>query len=272
MKRCPRCKRDLPLTMFHRSKAKGVQCYCKTCSSAKKLEWLRANGPVERANKLWSVYRLRDENYQALRERQDHRCAACREPFTGTPHVDHDHACCPPGPKTGPRSCGKCVRGLVCVRCNTFIGYIEARPGSLEQVLAYLQQGAPPIPLSTAAKSPAPQAENAGSSPVGGTQLGRLMGRRTFAPVVHWLGHDAFTVENGGRNPVGVLHAWSRFLFGCLLDERGWCATMWFSPPRTTVAGAAWWLVSRRCSCPGALDFGLGLLRVWGGVARPPAV
>lgn len=35
-------------------------------------------------------------------------------------HVDHDHACCP-----GIKSCGKCVRGVVCNRCNSAIGVYE---------------------------------------------------------------------------------------------------------------------------------------------------
>ena len=36
--------------------------------------------------------------------------------------IDHDHNCCP----TGGKSCGKCVRGVICQQCNTAEGYIKA--------------------------------------------------------------------------------------------------------------------------------------------------
>ena len=46
--------------------------------------------------------------------------------------VDHDHACCP----TGGRSCGKCARGLLCVRCNSCLGWLETYGGT---AAAYLE-------------------------------------------------------------------------------------------------------------------------------------
>lgn len=51
---------------------------------------------------------------------QDNACAICRKPTTRVLSVDHDHACCP-----GERSCGECVRGLLCVMCNRMLTALE---------------------------------------------------------------------------------------------------------------------------------------------------
>ena len=53
------------------------------------------------------------------------RCEVCdrrlRRKAQGTaPTIDHDHRCC-----NTERSCGKCIRGILCVRCNTLIGGYE---------------------------------------------------------------------------------------------------------------------------------------------------
>jgi hypothetical protein len=49
----------------------------------------------------------------------------CDEPFRGDSaiYIDHDHECCP-GER---RSCGRCIRGLLCLSCNTALGHIERK-------------------------------------------------------------------------------------------------------------------------------------------------
>jgi Recombination endonuclease VII len=56
-----------------------------------------------------------------------------------TPHIDHDHACC-----SGSTSCGKCVRGILCFRCNTVLGFYESEPHLLPTYLRrYLAKFSP---------------------------------------------------------------------------------------------------------------------------------
>ena len=60
------------------------------------------------------------EGIEALRSRQDGKCAICQRPETDAPGgrlaVDHDHAHCP-----GKIGCPVCVRGLLCVSCNNLL-------------------------------------------------------------------------------------------------------------------------------------------------------
>ena len=60
------------------------------------------------------------EGIEALRSRQDGKCAICEKPETGAPGgrlaVDHDHVHCP-----GKKGCPTCVRGLLCVTCNNLL-------------------------------------------------------------------------------------------------------------------------------------------------------
>jgi len=53
--------------------------------------------------------------------------------------IDHDHVCCPDEKS----SCGKCVRGLLCLSCNTALGLIGRK---YELARAYLNS--PPARLA----------------------------------------------------------------------------------------------------------------------------
>jgi hypothetical protein len=66
---------------------------------------------------LLRKYGLTEDAFLAMLEAQEYACARCGAPEPGgrgTWHVDHDHNCCP----ASKRSCGKCVNGLLCARCN----------------------------------------------------------------------------------------------------------------------------------------------------------
>lgn len=79
---------------------------------------------------------LTSERYEALLAAQGGACAICRgtTPYgRGRFHIDHDHRCCP-----GQRSCGKCVRGLLCGRCNPGLGAFQDSPDLLMAAVAYL--------------------------------------------------------------------------------------------------------------------------------------
>jgi hypothetical protein len=74
------------------------------------------------------------ESYEAQLLHQGGRCAACFVTL-GTSHItkpviDHKHGHC----KTK-RACPECIRGILCLRCNLVLGYLENEPNLLPEFL-----------------------------------------------------------------------------------------------------------------------------------------
>lgn len=74
---------------------------------------------------------------------QGGKCAICtrtilivsRASRVDSVHVDHDHSCCP-----GNQSCGRCVRGLLCGRCNLALGLLRDDADLADSAAKYLRQ------------------------------------------------------------------------------------------------------------------------------------
>jgi hypothetical protein len=81
-------------------------------------------------------FRMTVEQYDALLGEQGGVCAICKQPEKAGRRlaVDHDRDCCPDRQKT----CGECVRGLLCTACNQFLGRLEKT--DLGPFLAYLER------------------------------------------------------------------------------------------------------------------------------------
>src|SRR5690606_4577474 len=106
---------------------------------AQLVAWRTANPERTEASMRRSrlrKYGLTQEQWGEMLAAQGGRCAIWRtdEPGGhGTWHTDHDHACC-----AGRRSCGACVRGLLCAACNLGIGYLQDSPDILRAAIRYL--------------------------------------------------------------------------------------------------------------------------------------
>lgn len=82
---------------------------------------------------LRRTFGLSIEQFNALLESQGGKCKVCREVLDKTPCVDHDHSCCP-----GKKSCGKCIRGLLCFPCNITLGNMKDSVERLQMAIDYL--------------------------------------------------------------------------------------------------------------------------------------
>jgi Recombination endonuclease VII len=73
------------------------------------------------------------DEWARMFDAQDGLCYLCLQPLPvdGVDvHVDHDHSCCEPGPKTS-KSCRYCRRGLTHQACNQIWGLARENPAML---------------------------------------------------------------------------------------------------------------------------------------------
>ena len=121
-RQCRLCLDFLPLAEFRKSRGyiSGMENSCKLC------------------NKLVYTYHIDKKSYTRMLADQDYSCAVCLTHIDTLDKdlcIDHDHSCCP----QSARSCGKCVRGLLCVLCNQAIGMLKDNTDSLRRAISYLE-------------------------------------------------------------------------------------------------------------------------------------
>jgi hypothetical protein len=144
MKICPDCNRKENETEFIKGRSR-----CKDCHNAhkRKTEKLsnkeykrrRRQDPELYAkmlsqNSKWR-YGIDHEERDKMLAKQGGVCAVCgsNEPKGRGWVVDHDHSCCP-----GIKSCGECIRGILCVNCNLVLGHANDNIDTLTSAIAYL--------------------------------------------------------------------------------------------------------------------------------------
>lgn len=147
-KQCSTCQEILPLDSFYSNGRTTHAARCKACYSAQSAAHYLRTKDIAKANAkrlrernpelvtrrirkshLLKQYNLTIEEWDAILARQGGVCGMCGDPETANHWssgkvlalaVDHDHTCCP-----GKTSCGKCVRGLLCRKCNQGLGIFE---------------------------------------------------------------------------------------------------------------------------------------------------
>ena len=154
---CSKCKKYLKLdsSNFYGDKSRpyGFRSYCKLCSETYKLNWRSKNRhKVNKQKRKWhrknpeamrrydlQKVGITSEQYDALEAKQQKLCAICGvdDPGKGKKNfcVDHSHLCCPKR-----KSCGKCLRGLLCSSCNLAVGLLKDSLSRAEAVVRYLKE------------------------------------------------------------------------------------------------------------------------------------
>ena len=141
-KTCTQCSETKNLSEYYKdSRSKKPWNYCKACASDRRKQRYRDN--PEREKSAMKSYHLRknfgisEEQYKYLLESQGGVCLICKSPdskMRGARFaVDHDHRCCP-----GQKTCGNCIRGLLCHPCNRLLGQAGDDPDTLIKAAGYL--------------------------------------------------------------------------------------------------------------------------------------
>jgi hypothetical protein len=123
-KKCINCNEFFPETAFawHGGTKDKKQPYCSPCISIRRM---------------YNHYGLTKQDIEAIINKQD-GCGICK---TKNPngkngwHVDHDHSCCP-----GVKTCGRCIRGVLCSFCNKALGQFNDSIENLKNAINYLEK------------------------------------------------------------------------------------------------------------------------------------
>jgi len=97
---------------------------------ANQLKYNRNHKEKIKNSRLKRIYNISIDEYNNILLTQNNRCAICKKPLDlQNPkhvHIDHDH-------KTGK------VRGILCNKCNSAIGYLNDNIEYIKNALEYLE-------------------------------------------------------------------------------------------------------------------------------------
>lgn len=138
---CVKCgiEKDLDLFAKGRNYKDGRRGTCKRCHTNYVIDYYNKN-PDKKAEKVklnsgrdtnWKRHKISKELYESLLKKYDGKCHACKK--RNATSIDHDHKCC-----EGIRSCGKCVRGILCRNCNISLGLMQDSKEQIKKLIEYL--------------------------------------------------------------------------------------------------------------------------------------
>jgi len=133
---CLTCKEKLPSSSFSKTYKNGkLHLYCKTCRAISAKEHRKNNPNVYRNYEYKKKYKITIDVYNKVFDQQGGVCAICKQVWSKPLVIDHDHDCCP-----GEKTCGKCLRALLCGNCNSGIGWLKHDIKVLKSAIKYIQE------------------------------------------------------------------------------------------------------------------------------------
>ena len=142
MRVCKKCNTEKPIELFTKQ-GKSYRHTCKSCNTDRVKRYYsdhpdRYEKWHERRKSLkHRRHGLTDEAFRLMVEANGQLCSICMK--RAWTDIDHDHKCC-----ESTYSCGKCVRGLLCGRCNRAAGLLDDDTSVVSRMLQYLTKNMTP--------------------------------------------------------------------------------------------------------------------------------
>lgn len=142
--RCTDCSKLKSITEFNcKSNSRAPLAHCKPCavkrSTESKQRRLAAMSPAEKKaitfTRRLKRFNMSEVDFWQRLGSQGGQCVCGQSIDEATLFIDHDHSCCP-----NEGSCGECIRGFLCINCNTALGHIKDRPETAIALAQYLYQ------------------------------------------------------------------------------------------------------------------------------------
>ena len=130
MRQCTLCKAEKDISNFFKSKyhKDGYEGRCKTCKvGVNRASYLKNKDEVKWRS-VKRKYKITEDQFNAMAFDGCQSCGS-RESLC----VDHDHSCC-----DSAVTCGKCVRGILCKRCNIAEGLFKNDPENIKNLIKYM--------------------------------------------------------------------------------------------------------------------------------------
>jgi len=142
IKTCNKCGEQKEIIFFVKGKKykDGYRNVCKRCHTDYMIIYYKENDNQRKIkNKInsgkdynWKRHKITKEAYEEMLQKYNNKCYACK--INDAINIDHNHNCCPSA-----RSCGKCIRGILCHNCNTALGLTKDSKEILNKLIKYLE-------------------------------------------------------------------------------------------------------------------------------------
>lgn len=136
MKTCNKCKEAKSLDKFgkHKLTKDGLRGECRRCALDYQNKYRKEKYSSEDYKyycKLRQVklnYKLNQQQYEDMIINGCEICGSFEKLC-----IDHDHSCC-----STSRTCGNCIRGVLCKNCNHAEGHLKSNPELVLKLYKYM--------------------------------------------------------------------------------------------------------------------------------------